>query len=151
MRGQPPHTADIDNLISRENLHWFKEVHLGRGWVDKFEGSKVLADSEKGVELRCLLAGESVGNDADSMNRYFAPHSSHSVRMGGVPYVTLITLLELKIASGMICKHRLLDRSDAIRLISFNNLPADFANELNPYVAEKYRKLWKLAQMDDDY
>ncbi|MEZ6080511.1 MAG: hypothetical protein R3C56_34025 [Pirellulaceae bacterium] len=33
-------TEDIDILIRREDLARFKEQHLGRGWVDKFTGSK---------------------------------------------------------------------------------------------------------------
>jgi hypothetical protein len=144
-------TADIDILISGENLLRFKEAHLGRGWVDKFEGSKTLVDSETSVDIRCMLAGEFVGSDAAAMFRYPGPDLVHIEQLDGVPYVTLNTLLEMKIASGMLCKHRLLDTSDAIQLIRLNGLPVEHATQLNPYVADKYRELWKLAQVDDDY
>jgi hypothetical protein len=37
---------------------------------------------------------------------------------------------------------RLKDLSDVLELIKLINLPADFAEQLNPYVREKYAELW---------
>ena len=36
-------------------------------------------------------------------------------------------------------------------LIRVNRLPLEHGNLLNPYVVEKYRDLWRAAQMVDDY
>jgi hypothetical protein len=33
-------TANVGILIRRDDLQRFKAAHIGRGWVDKFEGSK---------------------------------------------------------------------------------------------------------------
>jgi hypothetical protein len=38
-------TTDVDILIRREDLARFKQRHLGRGWVDKFRGSKNFRDA----------------------------------------------------------------------------------------------------------
>lgn len=59
----------------------------------------------------------------------------------------LRTLLELKIASGMTAPHRLQDLADAIALIRRNALGEDWP--IDAFVAEKYRELWRLAQVDD--
>jgi hypothetical protein len=63
----------------------------------------------------------------------------------------LPTLLELKLTSGMTAAHRPRDLDDVIQLIRANQLEEDYGKQLNPYVGDKYRELWKLAQVDDDY
>ena len=53
-------------------------------------------------------------------------------------------LVELKLASGMTGGiHRLKDFADVIALIETLQLPAEFADELNPYVRDKYLELWQ--------
>ena len=69
----------------------------------------------------------------------------------GIPYVSLNTLLELKLASGMTAAHRPQDLADVIELIRVNHLPITHATLLNPYVAEKFCELWRAAQTIDDY
>jgi hypothetical protein len=69
----------------------------------------------------------------------------------GIPYVSLNALLELKLASGMTAAHRPQDLADVIELIRVNRLPLEHGDLLNPYVAEKYRDLWRAAQTVDDY
>jgi hypothetical protein len=60
--------------------------------------------------------------------------------------------LELKLASGMTAPHRLQDLADVLRLIGVAGLPRELAEELDPYVREKYDELWQTAQRpDDDY
>ncbi|MBV9947745.1 MAG: hypothetical protein JOZ69_12900, partial [Myxococcales bacterium] len=50
-------TVDVDLLLTREGLAAFKERHLGRGYVEKFAGSKGLRDVENGVPIDVVLAG----------------------------------------------------------------------------------------------
>jgi hypothetical protein len=69
----------------------------------------------------------------------------------GIPYISLKTLFELKLASGMTAAHRMQDLADVIQLIRANSLSADYAESLNPYVADKFREMWKAAQVRDDY
>ncbi|HLX60537.1 MAG TPA: hypothetical protein VKX17_04560 [Planctomycetota bacterium] len=51
------------------------------------------------------------------------------------------TLIELKLASGMVGLAFLNDLADVIALIQARNLDEDFAAKLNPYVREKYLEL----------
>ena len=144
-------TADIDILISRENLQRFKEAHLGRGWVDKFEGSKNFRDAVAGVNIDTLLVGDFPGDGLPKPIAFPDPKSIESTMVEGIPYITLPTLLELKLTSGMTAAHRPRDLDDVIQLIRVNQLAEDFGKQLNPYVADKYRELWKLAQVVEDY
>ena len=74
-----------------------------------------------------------------------------SEELDGIPYVSLITLLELKLASGMTAAHRPRDLDDVIQLIRVNQLRIEDRDKLNHYVREKYRELWLAAQVDEDY
>ena len=55
-------TADVDILIRREDLQRFKARHIGRGWVDKFEGSKNFRDTINNVSIDALMVGEFPGD-----------------------------------------------------------------------------------------
>jgi len=53
----------------------------------------------------------------------------------------------LKLASGMTGGiHRMKDLADVVQLIENRRLLADFAENLNPYVREKYLELWRGIQ-----
>lgn len=39
---------------------------------------------------------------------------------------------------------------DVIQLIRANQLDSAYADTLNPYVSEKYRELWRAAQINED-
>ena len=66
----------------------------------------------------------------------------------GYPVLPLRTLIELKLASAMTAPHRMQDYADAMNLIRVNALPEDWP--VDPYVAEKYREMWRNAQIRDD-
>src|SRR5688572_10047741 len=44
-------TVDVDVLLTRDGLASFKEKHLGRGWVERFPGSKGMRDTEFNVKI----------------------------------------------------------------------------------------------------
>ena len=50
----------------------------------------------------------------------------------------------------MTAAHRMQDLADVMNLIRANQLPLDYAESLNPYVADKFRELWHAAQIDDE-
>ncbi|MCC7335621.1 MAG: hypothetical protein IT422_11015 [Pirellulaceae bacterium] len=144
-------TEDIDILIRREDLARFKEQHLGRGWVDKFTGSKNFRDAVCNVNIDALIVGEYPGDGLSKPVAFPPPESVVEVDSEGLPYISLKTLLELKMASGMTAVHRPRDFDDVIQLIRINRLPLDTAETLNPYVADKFRELWQAAQVKEDY
>ena len=141
-------TKDVDVLLSPEGLAAFKGRYLGRGYVDKFPGSRGMRDTENNVDIDVLLAGDYPG-DGKPKPVAFPEPSAVAVREGTVALLPLATLIELKLASGMTAPHRLRDLADVLELIRVRALPADFAVRLDPYVRAKFDELWRAAQFRD--
>ena len=141
-------TVDVDLLLTREGLESFKKRHLGLGYVQKFPGSKGLRDTENGVTVDVVLTGEYPG-DGLPKPVVFPDPAVAAVRGERVALLPLPRLIELKLASGMTAPHRLKDLADVIEVIRILKLPAGLAEELDPYVREKYGELWQAAQAPD--
>ena len=144
-------TADVDILIRREDLVRFKSKHIGLGWMDKFEGSKNFKDTITSVNVDTLIVGDYPGDGLPKPVAFPAPEDVSFRNDDGIPFISLETLLELKIACGSTVSHRPRDLDDVIQLIRVNRLPLEFAQKLNPFVVGKYQELWQAAQVSDDY
>jgi hypothetical protein len=93
-------TQDVDILVSREGL---KAIHAhldGLGYVPPFTGSKNLRDTEHGVRIKFLIAGEFPGDGKPKAVAFPEPEHA-SVVINGVRFLSLPKLVELKLASGM--------------------------------------------------
>ena len=141
-------TVDVDILIRREDLKRFKDRHSGLVYVDKFEGSKNFRDTVSNVNIDVLIVGEYPGDGLPKPIAFPAPETVAEPDDEGIPFISLRTLLELKLASGMTAAHRMQDIADVMKLIRVNHLPVEYAGTLNPYVADKYRELWQPAQVE---
>ena len=150
MHGHRRTTADVDILIGRDALQRFKTEWIGRGWVDKFEGSKGFRDTLNNVDIDVLIVGEFPGDGLPKPVAFPEPDSI-AVVSDEIPYVSLKTLIELKLASGMTAEHRIKDMADVIELVRVNELSRSYADELDPYVRAKYQAMWRAAQVDEDY
>ena len=144
-------TSDVDILIRREDLQRFKAQCIGRGWVDKFEGSKNFRDAVTNINIDTLLVGDYPGDGLPKPVSFPPPESVSELSEEGIPIISLATLLELKMASGMTASHRMQDMADVMNLIRINRLDFSFCDQLNPYVAEKFHELWSAAQVNEDY
>jgi hypothetical protein len=142
-------TEDVDVLLTREGLDRFKQHWLGRGYVEKFPGSRGLRDTENGVPIDVVLTGEYPG-DGRSKPVVFPDPAKHARRGSRVRLLPLEKLIELKLASGMSAPHRLRDLADVIELIRVSDLPLEFADGLDESVREKYRELWQAARDSHD-
>jgi hypothetical protein len=142
-------TTDVDVLLTREGLEQFKSRWLGRGYVDKFPGSKGLRDAENRVDIDVLIAGEFPG-DGKPKPVVFPDPASAAVSGERGRFLPLPTLLNLKLASGMTAAHRLRDLADVLEVIRRLELPRDFAGQLHPYVRAKFDELWVSAQSGAD-
>lgn len=145
-------TVGVDLILTKEGLAAFKARWLGLGWVERFEGSKGLRDTEHGVKIDVLTTDEKPG-DGTSCPFTFPYPETVGEPMGGIwsgmRILDLRTLIELKLASWMTSPHRPRDMDDAIRLIKIHGLPLAYANGLHEYVREEFERLWALAQVRD--
>lgn len=142
-------TDDVDVLLTADGLARFKQAHLGRGYVEKFAGSKGMRDARTGVSIDVVLAGEYPGDGKPKPVRFPDP-STAAVRGERVALLPLDRLIELKLASGMTAPHRLRDLADVLELIRAQKLPLELSDRLHPFVREKYGELWNAAAAADE-
>jgi len=142
-------TEDVDVLLTRDGLSALKAAALGRGYLEKFPGSKGLRDTENGVNVDVLLAGEFPG-DGLPKPVVFPDPATVAVRGARVALLPLPKLLELKLASGMTAPHRLKDLADVLEVIRALALPRAMAESLDASVRAKYDELWVAAQARDE-
>lgn len=141
-------TTDVDVLLTPEGLATFKAHWLGRGYVEKFPGSKGLRDTENNVAIDVLLTGEYPGDGKPKPVRFPNP-AEVAVSGNAGAFVPLPRLLELKLASGMSAPHRLKDLADVIELVRAIQCPREVGDELDPSVRAKFYELWDAAQAVD--
>jgi hypothetical protein len=142
-------TVDVDVLLTAEGLARLKQRALGRGYVEKFPGSRGLRDTENNVSIDVLVAGEYPG-DGKPKPVSFPDPAVVAIRGERAAFLPLAKLVELKLASGQSAPHRLRDLADVLELIRAAGLPAELAEELDPSVRDRYRELWTAAQVPGD-
>lgn len=141
-------TQDVDILMRREDLAMFKKEHLGRGWLEKFAGSKGFVDTIHQIPVDVLITGDYPGDGKPKPISFPDPNDESIIeREGDFPFLTLKHLIEMKIACGMSAPERLQDFADVIALIKVNSLKASFGNQLNPYLADAWIDLWNRSQI----
>lgn len=138
-------TADVDILLTAEGLNQVHESLSGLGYLPPFTGSRNLKDVETGVRIEFLVAGGFPGDGKAKPVAFPRPEDA-AVEIGGVRYLSLEALIELKIASGMTARGRLKDLADVQELIRVLALERGFGERLNAYVREKYLELWEDVQ-----
>jgi hypothetical protein len=143
LHGRRRFTEDVDILVTPEGLKLIHERLEGLGYLPPFAGSKQLRDAETGVRIEFLTAGEYPG-DGKPKPVAFPDPAAVRVEKDGLAVLSLPSLIELKLASGMTNPLRLQDVADVQALIQVLKLPFSLADQLNPFVRDKYRELWQL-------
>ena len=146
-------TVDLDLLLTKAGLAALKARVLGLGYVERFPGSKGLRDTENNVAIDVLLTGEYPG-DGKPKPVSFPDPIEGSAAIGGIRFLKLGKLVELKLASGMSAAHRMKDLTDVLELIRAAKLPRELARELDASVRGRYDELWLAAASappDEDY
>ncbi|MCI0362907.1 MAG: nucleotidyl transferase AbiEii/AbiGii toxin family protein [Phycisphaerales bacterium] len=137
-------TEDVDILITREGKDIAHRALEGLGYLPPFAGSKNLRDAESGVRIEFLIAGDYPGDGKPKPVRFPDP-AQVAVSIDGVKFLSLPSLIELKLASGLTNPRRAKDLVDVQELIDVLRLTEDFANQLSPFVQAKYRELWRIV------
>jgi hypothetical protein len=138
-------TVDVDVLLTAEGLTAFKKNNLGRGYIEKFPGSRGVRDTEHGIDIDIVLAGSYPG-DGRPKPVAFPDPATTAERGQRVALLPLHRLLELKLASGMTAPHRLRDLADVQELIRILHLPRTLAATLDTSVRDRYVELWEAVQ-----
>lgn len=89
------------------------------------------------------LGGEAAVKEATGS---FPEPTGSSVEIGGIRYLRLSSLVELKLASGISHPGRLKDLADVQELIRARDLPLDLRDELDASVRDKYTELWRATR-----
>lgn len=138
-------TVDVDVIVTEDGLATIHQNLEGRGYLPPFTNSKNLRDTSTQVRIEFLVTGRFPG-DGRPKPVAFPDPSTEGIEIDGVRYISLSSLLELKLASGMSAPHRLKDLADAQELMRELRLPREFRDRLNPYVREKFDELWSALQ-----
>lgn len=141
-------TTDVDVLLRADGLARFKELWLGRGYVEKFPGSKGMRDTENGVMIDVLITGEYPGDGLPKPVCFPDPEQA-AVRTEHGAFLPLAKLLELKLASGMSAPHRLKDLADVLETIRATGCPRSLGDALDASVRDRYFELWQAAQFEE--
>jgi hypothetical protein len=141
-------TVDVDILLTAEGLQRFKDHWLGRGYVEKFPGSRGIRDAELDVTIDVLLTGDYPGDGRPKPVQFPDP-AQVAIRNGGLALIPLAKLIELKLASGMTSIHRAKDIGDVVELIKHTQSPRALGDELDASVRARYFEIWDALQTPD--
>ncbi len=135
-------TVDVDLVMREEDLRAFKARWLGKGYAERTPGTGKLIDTEYGVHIDVLSTGRFPGDDKPKPIAFPDPATS-AVRGAPFAMLPLPRWIELKLASGMVAPHRLKDLADVQELIRSAHLPIELAEELHPWVRDRFLELWR--------
>jgi hypothetical protein len=137
---------DIDLIVTPEGLLAIHDRVEALGCVRPFPDRDQVWDVETGVRIDFRMVGAYPG-DGKPKSIAFPDPAEGIIGRDGVIYLSLPSLVELKLASGISGGiHRMRDLADAIELIKILKLPADFAEQLNPFVRDRYAEYWPELQ-----
>ena len=92
-------TTDVNLLVTREGLKLIHEKLDGLGYLSPFKGSRQFRDTENGVRVEFLVAGEYPGDGLPKPVAFPDP-AEVGVDIDGIRHLNLPTLVEPKLASG---------------------------------------------------
>ena len=133
-------TDDVDLLVTPEDLKIIHEALDGLGYVPPFVGSKQLRDVSHGVKIEFLITGGFPGDGKPKPIAFPDPRDA-AVSLQGLQVLALPKLIELKLASGMTNPQRLKDLADVQELARILKLEPAYADQLDPWVRDKFLEL----------
>lgn len=138
-------TEVVDILVSKAGLEVIHMSLRGRGYLPPFAESKNLRDTQTGVRIEFLVTGNFPG-DGTPKPVAFPDPSGVSTEIAGIKFLNLPTVIELKLASGVTNPRRAKDLVDVQELIATLGLNEAFADQLNPFVRDKFVELVQIVR-----
>lgn len=146
--GYERYTADLDIVLTAESRRRVHELLDGRGFLPPFAGSRNLRDTENGVKVDLILAGDFPGDGKPKPVAFPDPSVEPAFVKNGIRYVTIERLVELKLASGISHQLRYRDLGDVVALIDTVRIPRELGDKLNAYVQPKWFEIWDAWRVD---
>lgn len=127
-------TPDVDVILTPEGLNDFKDWGVGRGWVERYPGSRNLRDTSADVGVDIILTTDGPVNVPSPTSTVTNPD--------GLPVLSLPKLIELKLSTSTLNEKRTKkDLNDVKGLIWSNELGVDYAQNLSPTHREQFQEL----------
>lgn len=143
-------TEDIGLLMTPDGLEVFRRELVGHGYRPAFQGaSRKFRETERNVPIEVITSGEYPGDGKPKAVRFAQP-GEHVVLIDGIRTVTLVRLIEYKLASGMTGRGRLKDLADVQELIRVRHLDASIAGELDATVRGRFLELLADVALTED-
>lgn len=140
----PRQTVDVDVVVTKAGYEKFREQWIGSPYEPVAGAGRRVVDPNSEVTIDFLVAGELAGRRSKNPSVCF-PDPAEAETREELRTVSLPRLLELKLVTW-----RYKDWGDVVELIRRNNLPEDFAEQLDPVVRTPYRECFDQAH-DPDY
>ena len=135
----PRQTVDVDVVVTREGYATFRARYGGSRYVRAKGAPRRFLDHESEVAIDFLVAGELAGRRSKNQSVRF-PDPSEAETVGELRTVSLARLIELKLVTW-----RFKDWGDVVELIRRNNLPENFAEQLDPVARTAYGECFDQA------
>lgn len=139
LHGYQRNTVDVDLLVRPTDSNAIRQTLASAGWQWDADNKQFVSEAD--VILQFLHAGDKVGSGSDL--RFPDPADSSSVvELEGLPVLTLVRLIETKLASGMGDARRMhKDFADVVELIAAHNLNRSFARKLHESLRPTFHEL----------
>jgi hypothetical protein len=138
-------TGDVDFLVTVEGFNSFLKL-LGSGDFDRVPGrARRFLDRATAVTFDLLITGRFPGSGRPGPIAFPDP-AAVKQQIGDLPYVDLVTLIQLKLAAR---RHQ--DFADVVNLIGAHNLDESFADKLHPSLRGDYIECLEEKRREDEY
>jgi hypothetical protein len=144
-------TNNIDIVLTAKGLERFVTTISGRApqtlcnYDPDVTSNKRVRSFPYGISIKVMTSGEYPGDGKPKPVSMPEP-SAAAVEIDGIKFVRLEKLVELKLASGITAPDRLKDLADVQELIKIRSLQKDFAENLDPYVRDKFFELCEAVE-----
>jgi hypothetical protein len=143
------YTEVLELLVSRESLSEIHQRVSGLDFMSATGGSKDIIDKANRVTVKFIVTGDFPGDGRRKPVVHPDPLEA-SDEKNGIYWMKLPMLIDIKLASGMTNPGKLKELSDVQELIHALKLEEAYAEELNPYVREKFLELLRPAENTDE-
>lgn len=139
--GYPRKTPDVDILVRPADIPTIRRELAGARYNAVFPRAKYPGNTSISVKVDFLHAGRFPG-DGKPKPYCFPDPKDIAVEIDGIPYLSLASLLEIKLACSLSLASNPKHPAHVRALIRALKLGLDFAERLHPYLRGTYRRIW---------